>query len=127
MKKLTNELYYVGVSDNSIDLFEGQYPVPNGMAYNSYIIVDEKVAIFDSVDAVCFDKWLKNIKEVLGDRKPDYLVIHHMEPDHSANIMRLVEIYPDITLVSSFLAFKMLDQYFHQPVKNKLLMIRRKP
>lgn len=122
MKKLEESLYYVGVSDHSIDLFEGQYPVPNGMAYNSYIIVDKKIAIFDSVDAVCFDEWLKNIKEVLGDKKPDYLIIHHMEPDHSANIMRLVEVYPDITLVSSFLAFKMLDQYFHQPVKNKLLV-----
>ena len=122
MKELTKNLYYVGVSDYSIDLFEGQYEVPNGMAYNSYIIKDEKIAIFDSVDKVCFDEWLKNIKEVLGETKPDYLVIHHMEPDHSANIMRLVEVYPDITLVSSFLAFKMLDQYFHKDVKNKIVI-----
>ncbi len=122
MKKLAENLYYVGVSDKSLDLFEGQYEVPNGMAYNSYVIVDEKVAVFDSVDAACFDKWIKNIKEVLGSRKPDYLIIHHMEPDHSANIMRFVEVYPDVTLVSSFLAFKMLDQYFHKEVKNKLLV-----
>lgn len=122
MKKLTEQLYYVGVSDRNIDLFEGQYEVPNGMAYNSYIILDEKIAIFDSVDKVCFDEWIKNIKEVLKDKKPDYLIIHHMEPDHSANIMKLVEVYPDITLVSSFLAFKMLDQYFHKEVKNKIVV-----
>ena len=122
IKELTKNLFYVGVSDRTLDLFEGQYEVPNGMAYNSYIIKDEKVAIFDSVDAVCFDEWIKNIKEVLGERKPDYLIIHHMEPDHSANIAKLVEVYPDITLVSCFLAFKMLDQYFHKEFKNKLLV-----
>ena len=120
MKKLTEQLYYVGVSDYKLDLFEGQYEVPNGMAYNSYIIVDEKVAIFDSVDISCVNEWLKNIKEVLGERKPDYLIIHHMEPDHSSSIAKLVEVYPNITLVSSFLAFKMLDQYFHQEFKNKI-------
>ena len=122
MKKLAESLYYVGVSDHELDLFEGQYEVPNGMAYNSYIIVDEKVAIMDSVDISCFDEWLKNIKDVLGDRKLDYLVIHHMEPDHSSSVAKLVEAYPDITLVSSFLAFKMLDQFFHQEFKHKLLV-----
>ena len=122
MRKLTDSLFYVGVSDTKLDLFEGQYEVPNGMAYNSYLILDEKIAIFDSVDKVCFDEWIKNIKEVLGDKKPDYLIIHHMEPDHSANIMRFLEIYPDVTLVSSFLAFKMLDQFFHKEVKNKLVV-----
>ena len=122
MRKLTDSLFYVGVSDTKLDLFEGQYEVPNGMAYNSYLILDEKIAIFDSVDKVCFDEWIKNIKEVLGDKKPDYLIIHHMEPDHSANIMRFLEIYPDVTLVSSFLAFKMLNQFFHKEVKNKLVV-----
>ncbi len=122
MKKLTEQLFYVGVSDNTIDLFEGQYEIPNGMAYNSYIIVDEKIAVFDSVEAICFDEWIKNVKEVLGDKKPDYLIIHHMEPDHSATILKFVELYPDVTLVSSFLAFKMLDQYFHHEFKNKLLV-----
>ena len=122
MKQLTKDLYYVGVSDRTLDLFEGQYEVPNGMAYNSYIIKDEKIAILDSVDKVCFDEWLKNIKEVLGEAQPDYLIIHHMEPDHSANIMKLVEVYPNITLVSGFLAFKMLDQFFHKEVKNKMII-----
>ena len=122
MNKLADKLFYVGASDYDLDLFEGQYEVPNGMAYNSYIIKDEKIAILDSVDAKVFDAWIKNIKEVLGEAKPDYLVIHHMEPDHSATIMKLLEVYPDITLVSGFLAFKMLDQFFHQPVKNKLLV-----
>ena len=122
MKKLTEQLFYVGVSDNTIDLFEGQYEIPNGMAYNSYIIVDEKIAVLDSVEAICFDEWIKNVKEVLGDKKPDYLIIHHMEPDHSATILKFVELYPDVTLVSSFLAFKMLDQYFHHEFKNKLLV-----
>lgn len=122
MKKLTEQLFYVGVSDNTIDLFEGQYEIPNGMAYNSYIIVDEKIAVFDSVEAICFNEWIKNVKEVLGDKKPDYLIIHHMEPDHSATILKFVELYPDVTLVSSFLASKMLDQYFHHEFKNKLLV-----
>ena len=120
MKKLTENLFYVGASDNKLDLFEGQYEVPNGMAYNSYIIVDEKIAIFDSVDESVFNEWLKNIKEVLGNKKPDYLIIHHMEPDHSSSIAKLVKEYPDVTLVSSFLGFKMLNQYFHQEFKNKL-------
>ena len=122
MKKLTDNLFYVGVSDYNLDLFEGQYEVPNGMAYNSYIIFDEKIAIFDSVDESCFDKWLANIKEVLKDKKPDYLIIHHMEPDHSSSILKLVKAYPDITLVSNFLAFRMLDQYFHYDFKNKKLV-----
>lgn len=122
MKKLTDNLFYVGVSDYDLDLFEGQYEVPNGMAYNSYIIIDEKIAILDSVDESCFDKWLTNIKEVLKGKKPDYLVIHHMEPDHSSSILKLVKAYPDITLVSNFLAFKMLDQYFHYDFKNKKLV-----
>lgn len=122
MRKIAENFYYVGVSDTKLDLFEGQYEVPNGMAYNSYVIVDEKIAVFDSVDKVCFDEWINNIKEVLGTKKPDYLVIHHMEPDHSANIMRFLEVYPDTTLVSSFLAFKMLDQFFHKPVTNKVVV-----
>ena len=122
MKKLADKLFYVGASDRKLDLFEGQYEVPNGMAYNSYVIVDEKVAVFDSVDESVFDEWLKNVKEVLGERKPDYLIIHHMEPDHSSSILKFVNAYPEVTLVSSFSAFKMLDQYFHHEFKNKLLI-----
>lgn len=120
--EIIKDLYYVGASDTALDLFEGQYEVPNGMAYNSYIIVDEKIAIFDSVDLSVYPKWLSNIKEVLKDKKPDYLIIHHMEPDHSSSIMKLLEVYPDITLVSSFLAFKMLNQFFHKEVKNKIII-----
>lgn len=120
--EIIKDLYYVGASDTALDLFEGQYEVPNGMAYNSYIIVDEKIAIFDSVDLSVYPKWLENIKEVLKDKKPDYLIIHHMEPDHSSSIMKLLEVYSDITLVSSFLAFKMLNQFFHKEVKNKIII-----
>lgn len=122
MKELSKDLYYVGASDRSLDLFEGQYPVPNGMAYNSYVIVDEKVAIFDSVDIAVYKEWLQSIKEVLKDRKPDYFVIHHMEPDHSSSIMKLLEVYPDVTLVSSFLGFKILAQLFHKEIKNKIIV-----
>ena len=122
MKKLTEKLFYVGASDRELDLFEGQYEVPNGMAYNSYLIKDEKIAILDSVDESCFDKWIKNIKEVIGETTPDYLIIHHMEPDHSSSILKFVELYPNATLVSGFLAFKILDQLFHHEFKNKLLV-----
>lgn len=119
MRKLVDNLYYVGVSDTKLDLFEGQYPVPNGIAYNSYVILDEKIAVFDSVDESCTEEWIKNVKEVLGNKEPDYLIIHHMEPDHSGSILKFVEAFPNITLVSSFLAFKMLDQYFHHNFPNK--------
>ena len=84
--KVTEDIYYVGVNDHDIDLFEGQYDVPNGMAYNSYVVMDEKVTVFDTVDAHFKDEWLGNLAEVLGDRTPDYLIVQHMEPDHSANI-----------------------------------------
>ncbi|MBQ2776407.1 MAG: FprA family A-type flavoprotein, partial [Peptococcaceae bacterium] len=86
-KNITKDIYYVGVNEHNVDLFEGQYVVPNGMAYNSYVIVDEKVAVFDTVSAGFEDEWLGNIKTVLGDKTPDYLIIQHMEPDHSANIL----------------------------------------
>ena len=97
--KITNDIKYVGVNDHQIDLFEGQYIVPNGMAYNSYVIQDDKIAVMDTVDINFKDEWLANIKEVLGTSKPDYLIIQHMEPDHSANIKNFLEEYPDTTLV----------------------------
>lgn len=123
MKEIIKDLYYVGASDRKLDLFEGQYPVPNGMAYNSYVIVDEKVAIFDSVDISVYKEWLESIKKVLGERKPDFFIIHHMEPDHSSSIAKLLEVYPDVTLVSSFLAFKMLGQFFpSKEIKNKIVI-----
>ena len=90
MKKVTNDIYYVGVNDHQVDLFEGQYVVENGMAYNSYVVMDDLITIFDTVDIHFFDEWMKNIKEVIKDKKPNFLVVQHMEPDHSANIMRFI-------------------------------------
>jgi len=122
MNKVTNDIYYVGVNDHQVDLFEGQYIVPNGMAYNSYVIKDDKVVIMDTVDIKFFDEWLKNIKEVLGDKKPDYLVVQHMEPDHSANIARFMEVYPETIVVGNAKTFKMMEQFFHQEFKNTLVV-----
>lgn len=109
---ITDDIRYVGVNDHKIDLFEGQYVVPSGMAYNSYVILDEKTAIFDTVDINFTHEWLDNISEVLGDRKPDYLIIQHMEPDHAANIQNFLKIYPDTTLVANKKTFAMVDQFF---------------
>ncbi len=122
MKKVTNSIYYVGVNDHNIDLFEGQYKVPNGMAYNSYLINDEKIAIMDSVDINFFDEWLKNINEVLKNKKPDYLIVQHMEPDHSANIMKFLNVYPMTIVVGNAQTFKMINQFFHHEIKNKLVV-----
>ncbi len=110
--KITNDIQYIGVNDHKVDLFEGQYVVENGMAYNSYIIMDEKIAIMDTVDANFTHEWLDNIESTLGSRKPDYLVIQHMEPDHSANIANFMNIYQDTKIVSSAKAFVMMQQFF---------------
>ena len=99
--KITNDILYVGVNDHDIDLFEGQYVVENGMAYNSYIVMDEKTAVFDTVDARFGEEWLGNIQSVLDSRQPDYLIIQHMEPDHSANIADFMKTYPETKTVSS--------------------------
>ncbi|MBQ3037614.1 MAG: MBL fold metallo-hydrolase, partial [Clostridia bacterium] len=109
---ITNDIKYIGVNDHSIDLFEGQYIVPNGMAYNSYAIIDEKIAIMDTVDAAFTHEWLDNIAEALGNRKPDYLIVQHMEPDHSANIVNFLKAYPEAVIVSSAKAFAMMKQFF---------------
>jgi len=110
--KITTDILFVGVNDHAIDLFEGQYRVPNGMAYNSYVILDEKVAIMDAVDARFADEWLTNIRSVLGTRTPDYLVVQHMEPDHSSSITALLEAYPDVVLVASAKAFGMMKSFY---------------
>ena len=110
--KISNDIYYIGVNDHKIDLFEGQYQVPNGMAYNSYAIIDQKIAVFDTVDANFGDEWLDNLKGVLKDRLPDYLVVQHMEPDHSANIKRFAEQYPNAKIVSSSKSFVMMNNFF---------------
>ncbi len=109
---ITNDIKYVGVNDHDIDLFEGQYMVENGMAYNSYMMMDEKTAVFDTVDARFGEEWLANIKAVSGLRQPDYLIIQHMEPDHSANIAKFMELYPETKIVSSAKAFVMMKQFF---------------
>ena len=109
---ITKDIKYIGVNDHKIDLFEGQYIVPNGMAYNSYAIIDEKIAIMDSVDASFKDEWLGNIEAALDGRKPDYLVVQHMEPDHSANITSFTEKYPETVIVSSAKAFNMMKNFF---------------
>jgi len=109
---VTNDIIYVGVNDHKIDLFEGQYIVPNGMAYNSYVILDEKIAIMDTVDRNFTHEWLDNLEKALDGRKPDYLVVQHMEPDHSANIANFVKTYPDAKIVSSAKAFVMMKQFF---------------
>ena len=121
--KITDSIKYVGVNDHQIDLFEGQYVVPLGMAYNSYVILDEKIAVMDTVDVKFTDEWLGNLKEVLGDRKPDYLVVQHMEPDHSANIMNFLAVYPDTTVVGNAKTFTFMGQFFDlDPAMKKLVV-----
>lgn len=110
--KISDNIAYVGVNDHSIDLFEGQYTVPNGMAYNSYVIIDEKTAVMDTVDAHFTEEWLHNLEAVLGDRKPDYLIVQHMEPDHSANILNFMKKYSDTKIVASAKAFSMMKAFF---------------
>ena len=108
----TDDILYVGVNDHNIDLFEGQYIVPNGMAYNSYVINDEKIAVMDTVDAAFGDEWLKNIADVLNGATPDYLIIQHMEPDHSANIQKFLEVYPNTKVVGNAKTFTMIGNFF---------------
>ena len=110
--KVTKDIIYVGVNDHEVDLFEGQYVVPNGMAYNSYVILDDKIAVMDTVDARFTHEWLDNIQNVLGNRLPDYLIVQHMEPDHSANIMNFVKTYPNALIVASQKAFVMMKNFF---------------
>ncbi len=121
--QITKDIQYIGVNDHEIDLFEGQYDVPNGMAYNSYAIIDEKIAIMDTVDARFLDKWLENVKMALGDRKPDYLIVQHMEPDHSANIVDFATAYPEATIVSSAKAFAMMKGFFGMDFSNRRIVV----
>ena len=119
--KIKNDVYYIGVNDRKIDLFEGQYVVPNGMAYNSYVIMDKKIAIMDTVDAAFAHEWLDNLAEALGERSPDFLIVQHMEPDHSANIANFLRAYPETTVVANAKAFAMIDAFFGEGLcKNKL-------
>lgn len=110
--KVGNDIYYVGVNDHQVDLFEGQYDVPNGMSYNSYVIMDEKIAVMDTVDANFTEEWLGNVANVLNGAKPDYLVVQHMEPDHAANIENFVKAYPEVTVVANTKTFTMMENFF---------------
>ena len=122
--EITKDIRYVGVNDHDVDLFEGQYVVPNGMAYNSYVILDEKIAVMDTVDARFGQEWLDQIGTLLGDRHPDYLIVQHMEPDHSANIAKFMALYQDTTVVSSAKAFAMMKQFFGTDYADRQVVIK---
>lgn len=120
---ITNDIKYVGVNDYEIDLFEGQFTVPNGMAYNSYVITDEKTAVMDTVDARFTAEWLGNIESVLGGRKPDYLVVQHMEPDHSANIVNFLTAYPEVTVIANSKTLTMMKNFFDYDFDGKVQLV----
>ncbi len=120
---ITNDIIYIGVNDHKIDLFEGQYDVPNGMAYNSYAIIDDKIAVMDTVDKNFSGEWLSNISSALGDKKPDYLIVQHMEPDHSANIVNFMNTYPDAVIVSSAKSFTMMKNFFSDDFENRRIVV----
>ena len=120
---ISNDIKYIGVNDHEIDLFEGQYIVPNGMAYNSYIILDEKIAVLDSVDERFASEWISNIKSVLGEKTPDYLVVQHMEPDHSGSILEFFKEFPTTKIVSSLKAFTMMKNYFKTDFSENQLVV----
>lgn len=120
---ITNDIRYVGVNDHQVDLFEGQYKVPGGMAYNSYVILDEKIAIMDTVDKNFTHEWLDNIQSALGGRKPDYLVVQHMEPDHAANVGNFMKLYPETTIVSSAKAFNMMGPFFGTSYEDRRIVV----
>lgn len=122
--KITDSVYYVGVNDRDLDLFEGQYIIPNGVSYNSYVIMDEKIAIMDMVDKRKAEDWFTNLEEVLGDRTPEYLIISHMEPDHSANLAEVLEKYPDIRIVSNAKLFGMLPQFFDVDIADRSVVVK---
>ena len=124
MMEITRDIKYVGVNDHKVDLFEGQYVVKNGMAYNSYVILDEKIAVMDTVDANFTHEWLDKIANVLGDKAPDYLIIQHMEPDHSANIANFMKIYKNTTVVSSEKAFAMMKQFFGTAFEENRIVVK---
>ena len=123
--KIKENIYYVGVNDKDIDLFEGQYQVPNGMAYNSYIIMDKKIAVFDTVDERFYSEWLENIAAVVKDKEPDYLIVQHMEPDHSGSVMQFVTKYPNTKIVASSKAFVMMKNFFGTNFEDKQVVVSK--
>ena len=124
MMEIAKDTFYIGVDDHDIDLFEGQYIVPNGISYNSYVIMDEKIAVMDTVDMRGENEWFSKLSEVLGGRKPDYLVVSHMEPDHSGSILRLVKEFPDVTLVGNAKTFTFMSQFFNIDLTDKKLVVK---
>ena len=124
MKNITEQIFYVGVNDKTLDLFEGQHILPNGVSYNSYVITDEKIAIMDMVDRREATQWFVNVQEVLGDRQPDYLIISHLEPDHSSSLSEVLEEYPDIQIVSNEKLFAMLPQFFKVDITNRKVVVK---
>ena len=121
--KITNDIKYIGVNDHNVDLFEGQYTVPNGISYNSYAIIDEKIAIMDTVDANFTHEWLDNIQSTLDGKEPDYLIVQHMEPDHSANIFNFTKVYPAAKIVSSVKAFAMMKNFFGTDFEDNRIVV----
>ena len=124
MRNVTEQVYYVGVNDKTLDLFEGQYILPNGVSYNSYVIMDEKIAIMDMVDRRAAKEWFDNLSEVLGGKQPDYLVISHLEPDHSANLSEVLALYPNIQIVSNEKLFGMLPQFFDVDITERKVAVK---
>ena len=122
--EITKDIRYIGVDDHDIDLFEGQYAVENGMAYNSYVILDEKVAVMDTVEARFGSQWMERLTAALGGRAPDYLVVHHMEPDHSANIVRFMDTWPDAVMVASARAFPLLEQFYGRSFADRRMVVK---
>lgn len=124
VSKITESIYYVGCNDKDLDLFEGQYQIPNGVSYNSYVIIDEKVAVMDTVDKRVTDEWIQNLDVTLQGRKIDYLIVSHMEPDHAANIKNLVEKYPDLQVVGNVKTFNLISQFFQMDLENKKIIVK---
>ena len=122
--KITDTIRYAGVNDHQVDLFEGQYTVPNGMAYNSYVILDDKIAVMDTVDRHFQHEWLDNLALILGGRKPDYLVVQHMEPDHSANIASFLSAYPEAAVVANAKTVPMVSQFFDCDISNRAVVVK---
>ena len=120
---IAKDIKYIGVNDHKVDLFEGQYAVPNGISYNSYVIIDEKIAVMDTVDAAFTHEWLDNLQAALDGRTPNYLIVQHMEPDHSANIVSFIKAYPQATIVSSQKAFAMMKNFFGTDFADRKIVV----
>lgn len=123
---ISDSVIYIGADDKTLDLFESQYPIPNGVSYNSYLILDEKIAVMDTVDERAGEVWFENLKRELHGKKPDYLVVSHMEPDHAANILRFAEVFPDAVIVGNAKTFPMIEQFFHLDLKERKMIVKEK-